>query len=523
MRNSLMCALPLLCAVLIAQDLAVTPSDMKAYSAAVAVKDPQKRTEAIEKFIADYPLSVAVRYSLPTLADSIVKTSSEDKAKFSAQAERSASLLKGTQRALFCSALGQKLSDANILPDEAERYARKSLSLMKWKTFQAEERVKKPTPTVEAMKLSFKARRASVEDGLAKIYTKKSDSVRAARYYARALKDNPMLWEAALTLSEASEKAGKHQLALQQAAQARLARPSLKTKARFEELYRKKNAAMTGSEDYLDSVYKKNFPAPMHAKHYQKSPQRSNRVVLAEIHTGAGCPPCVAVDLAFDVALERYSRDDLAVVMYHQHIPRPDPLSNNYTVDRWKFQKGRGVPTYVIDGAMTTGGGPRDNTPEYEGKIRAAIEQSLIVPAAAKLIVDVTSNGGNVHVKSAVDGLQNASADLKLQVLLVEKVIRYSGENGIRFHPMVVRSMASFPVNGSRKVDHSFDLAKVAAELKAHIDAFEVKDARHNTDGKFRFAEKRLDVNANQLAVVVFVQDEKSKEILQSVYRDVRR
>jgi hypothetical protein len=61
----------------------------------------------------------------------------------------------------------------------------------------------------------------------------------------------------------------------------------------------------------------------------------------------------------------------------------------------------------------------------------------------------------------------------------------------------------------------------VAAELKAHIDAFELKDARHNTDGKFRFSEKRLTVDAGQLAVVVFVQDEKSKEILQAAYTDL--
>jgi tetratricopeptide (TPR) repeat protein len=523
MRISLVCALPWLWAVLLAQAPYTTPDDMKAYSEAVAVKDPQKRIEAIEEYIAEYPESAGIRYSLPTLAEAIVKTSSEDKAKFSARAEHATSLLKGTQRALFCAALGQKLNEAKILPDEAERYARQALSFVKWKTFQAEERAKEPIPTAEAIKLSFRARRAAVEEGLAKVYTKKSDSVRASRYYARALKDNPMLWESALALSEASEKAGKMQLALQQAAQARLARPSIKTRARFEELYRKNSATMNGSEEYLDSVYKKSFPPPMHAVPYRRSPQRSDRVVLAEVYTGAGCSPCLAVDLAFDVELERYSREDLAVVMYHQHIPRPDPLSNNYSADRWKFQQGRGVPTYVIDGAMTAGGGSRDNTPEIESKIQALIEKRLIVPARATLAVDASLKAGRVHVKTAVDGVQNGSADLKLQVLLVEKVIRYSGENGIRFHPMVVRSMAGFPLDGAKKIEYTFDLDKVAAELKAHIDAFELKDARHNTDGKFRFAEKRLDVDAAQLAVVVFVQDQKSKEILQSIYRDVRR
>ncbi|MDP3526975.1 MAG: molybdopterin dinucleotide binding domain-containing protein, partial [Hoeflea sp.] len=62
-------------------------------------------------------------------------------------------------------------------------------------------------------------------------------------------------------------------------------------------------------------------------------------------------------------------------------------------------------------------------------------------------------------------------------------------ENGIRFHPMVVRSIASYPLKGekAKSETHTFDLAAVASGLEKHLADFEKHDERHNKDGKFRF------------------------------------
>ena len=70
----------------------------------------------------------------------------------------------------------------------------------------------------------------------------------------------------------------------------------------------------------------------MKVEEYHPTEKRSDRLVLAEVFTGAGCPPCVGADLAFDAAMERYSPKDVAVVMYHEHVPRPDPMTNPDTI-----------------------------------------------------------------------------------------------------------------------------------------------------------------------------------------------
>ena len=65
-----------------------------------------------------------------------------------------------------------------------------------------------------------------------------------------------------------------------------------------------------------------------------------------------------------------------------------------------------------------------------------------------KIKVDAGLNGGSVKVSAAVDGVESESKDLKVQILLVEKEIRHLGENGVRFHPMVVRAIAGEKAEG---------------------------------------------------------------------------
>jgi len=137
--------------------------------------------------------------------------------------------------------------------------------------------------------------------------------------------------------------------------------------------------------------------------------------------------------------------------------------------------------------------------------------------------------GSVVNVKTTVDKAKSESKELKLQIALVEDLLRYSGENGVRFHPMVVRSLAGPAGDGSKSpsaegfavdaskpttVEHTFDLAKITAELKAHLDDYEI-NGRH---GKITFSEKKHTMDSNSLSVVAFVQDEKSKQILQAAY-----
>jgi thiol-disulfide isomerase/thioredoxin len=286
-----------------------------------------------------------------------------------------------------------------------------------------------------------------------------------------------------------------------------------------EELFAKvKGDSSESLDDYLDGVYRKRFPNPIHDEPYNKTPARTDRAVLAEIFTGSGCPPCVAADLVFDSALERYSRRDVVVLMYHQHIPRPDPMTNPATLARAKFYKVNGVPSYAIDGKLASGGGPRSYAEEMWNKVNPDLEKRLELAPNGKVQVDASLDGSSVRVKATADAIKTESKEVTLQVALVEETLRYSGENGIRFHPMVVRGLggpeeAGFKFDPAKPapVEVTFDLTKIGEALTKHLDDYE-------KDKKITFSEKKAQIDRAKLGIVAFVQDEKSKEILQSIY-----
>src|ERR1035441_188332 len=93
------------------------------------------------------------------------------------------------------------------------------------------------------------------------------------------------------------------------------------------------------------------------------------------------------------------------------------------------------------------------------------LETGLETAAEARLKIDASLNGGTVKVSAAVDNVKSDSKDLKVQIVLVEKEIRHLGENGIRFHPMVVRAFGGekgegykIEANGKGTFDATFDL-----------------------------------------------------------------
>ena len=96
-------------------------------------------------------------------------------------------------------------------------------------------------------------------------------------------------------------------------------------------------------------------PAPYAGR---KNPQ-ANQVVLMELFTGAQCPPCVAADVAFDALLQTYKPTDFIGLQYHLHIPGPDPLTNNDSVERQQVLRDevQGTPSTFFNGRSEAGGG----------------------------------------------------------------------------------------------------------------------------------------------------------------------
>ncbi|MEO8373068.1 MAG: hypothetical protein ABI806_28035, partial [Candidatus Solibacter sp.] len=238
------------------------------------------------------------------------------------------------------------------------------------------------------------------------------------------------------------------------------------------------------SEAWLDRRFRRESRNPLQPAPFHGQLARPRRAVLLEMVTGAACEPCISVDLAVDAMLQRYSREDLVVLSHHMHAPPPDPLVSGAADARAKFYGARGAPTVYLDGeAIEPGEGTAAVAGQVFDELDAAVRKRLAAAAGASIELKAHWSGNELKVTAEANGIEAAPV-LRLQLFLVEKEVSYSGANGFRLHPMVVRN---------------------ARELTA-------------LRGEWTIA-----VDASNLAVVAVLQDVETKKVLQSVYLDATK
>jgi hypothetical protein len=291
----------------------------------------------------------------------------------------------------------------------------------------------------------------------------------------------------------------------------------------LEAVYAELHGSLKGLPEDLDEIYQRQFPLPVKPKRYQPGAARTGRVVLAEVFTGAGCPPCVAPDLAFEAALESYSREELVLLMYHLHIPVPDPMTNTHTEGRGREYGIKVVPMVFVDGEFEgKGGGSRYQAAGVYERIEKSINRRLEVPAQASISLSASRRNAVVAVEVEVSAVDSPHRKVRLHLALVENRLRYAGENGVRFHPMVVRAMAGDQESGisvnlrkPRKIKRKFDLRALTSELKRYLDHYE-GEGRQGA-----FSEKKHLIEETQLSIVAFLQDEETRQVLQAAFAPV--
>ena len=487
-----------------------TPApDQKAYDEARRIKDPQKRIEALEKVVKDFPDKFAAFQARNDVLDAYIKNFPTQTDKIRAAAEKIFEPSKPSPLSLGSSYMNvaTRLMDAGLMLDWAEELSTKGSAMYE-----------------EEMAKSMRRQRARSQDTLGRIYLKQGKTKQAKTYLKKALTNDPELSSSMIGLGTIAEGAGDHKAAVEYFTSAAVKTPLKKADRQLmETAYRATHHdSLTGLEDLLDSRYRK-LNAGLHFDHYQASTKRTSRTALAELFTGSGCGPCVAADLGFDGLLERYKRQDLVVLVYHLHIPLPDPMTNPATVDRGKYYGVPGTPTPVVDGfRLPSAGGSRDMTKGFYDRVNPKIESELEAPVQAQIAVTGAVAGDIVKANVVVDQIKAPSPDLRLQIALTEDEIRYPGENGVRFHPMVVRSLGGKEANGfaltgsgPTSIEWTFDLKAMSDQLKKYLDGYEQQGHRGDP---FTFIDKKYQIDPNNLSLVAFVQDMKTKAVLQTVY-----
>ncbi len=524
-----------------------TPPDEKAYREAGKITDPEKKVAALEKLKKEFPKSTynsaatsqifsTLIQKMPERTDRIRKAA---KAVFAVSVARDKAASKKnkaatmTNRGSTAARIADQLATAGVALKDAESYARRGVEALSENAWMAEQRAaytreKMNMPSQELMAKDFAETRASRIGTLGRVELKLGRTAEALKLLEESYAAAPSDAKVAAALGELAVKAGDDAKAMDYLISARLTgrAPDTANQA-FETLYKKgHNGSLDGLEAMLDAEYHKRLPNPIHVEAYKPTDKRSDRMVLAEVFTGSGCGPCAGADAAFDAAMERYARKDLVVVMYHVHIPRPDPMTISETTARYQKFGGKGVPAFAIDGKdIGGGGGSRAYASGVFDRFQKDLETDLETAAEARVKIDASLNGGIVKVSAAVDNVKSDSKDLKVQIVLVEKEIRYLGENGIRFHPMVARAFGGekgegykIEANGTRTFDATFDLEAIGQDIRKQLDEYEAKGHRGEP---FKFSAKKDQIDRADLAVVAFVQDDKTRHVLQAGYVDL--
>ena len=488
--------------------LPTPPPEQRAFDEARRIKDPEKKIAALEKVEKDFQGSVVVQARSEVL-DTLIKNFPTQTDRIRAAAERYIQPVPG----LFLSGnpvqltVATKLMDAGILLDWAEELTKKG-----------------ETQFEDDNAKTLRRQRARYLDTLGRIYLKQGKTKEAEKNLKLAIANEPDTPTALVALGQIAANKKDQKAAVEYFTSAAVRMPLKKAdKQLMEAAYRAThNDSLTGLEDLLDTRYR-NLNAGLHFDHYQPSTKRTSRTALAELFTGSGCGPCVAADLGFDGLIERYKRQDVAVLVYHMHIPLPDPMTNQATTDRGKYYGVPGTPTPVVDGVrLTSSGGSREMAKGFYDRVNPKIESELESPAQAQIALTGSIAGDVVKANVVVDQIKAPSPDLKIQLALAEEEIRYTGENGVRFHPMVVRSLGGKDANGfalsasgPTTVEWTFDVKAMSDLLKKYLDDYEKAGHRGDT---FTFLDKKYQIDPNNLTLVAFVQDMKTKAVLQTVY-----
>ena len=307
------------------------PPDEKAFSTLRKVLDSKEKNSkeklaAAQKFVADYPASERKQEIQMRILAVLVESEPSARKAILNQAQLVFAEAEADERSDTAAEISETLASCAPCYAEAARYAKKSLALFAEAPFTAQ--VKKaeadyhvPISSPEEIHKMFLEARAFPLYALGNVYLKEGRIRQAEPLFKASLDASPYDPDTWFAYAQAADKTGRKEEARERYIQAAL-RGSNEAHVVLAEGYKPSNDGGAIQLDaMLDARYAQMFPNPLKAEPYRPDEKRTDRVVLAELFTGAGCPPCVAADLAFDTAADRYSRGEVAIIAWHQQIP----------------------------------------------------------------------------------------------------------------------------------------------------------------------------------------------------------
>jgi Ribonuclease G/E len=190
-------------------------------------------------------------------------------------------------------------------------------------------------------------------------------------------------------------------------------------------------------------------------------------------------------------------------------------LTNPESENRAKYygKQIEGTPAIFFNGKSAAGGGgPRDAAMEKFKEYKSVVEPLLEKSSAASLLASAKKVGEDVSIAVEVKDLTEIGNNIRLNMVLVEKEVRYQGGNKQKKHHHVVRSfpagvdgIAMMEKNGKKEA--KVNLEELRKKWASYLDQVAKEEP---------FSGKGRPLNFTDLLVVVFIQNMATGEILQS-------
>jgi hypothetical protein len=275
-----------------------------------------------------------------------------------------------------------------------------------------------------------------------------------------------------------------------------------------------------GKADAAKAVRERNDKlAYVTATPYAGRKGKSDRVVLAELFSNVQSPEAAAAELALDALVKNYKPSEVILLSHHLNQPSPDPLNSPDASARKKFynETFKAVPALYLNGKQVKNlAGAFEQAQERYTELTEAINPLLEKSAKAKLTLTAKRDGDKILLKSEASGLDEAGDDVRLRLVLVERMIKYAdAPNKVTTFHNIVRAYpgGATAIKGkSGSKEATVDLAELRKKINEELDKLGKDDA---------FPSKERPLALKNLAVVAFVQNDDTQEVLQAVQVDV--
>jgi tetratricopeptide (TPR) repeat protein len=471
------------------------------------ISDPGERIDAMRAFLTEFPESEYRQVIFPQMLDAMARKGGSPDALSAAIDE----YIKGTAD-VPPGSLGQALGTAIEI-------------LLRYRLLDAkrDDLIRRAGPAADAMPAEPRAQFLALLGRILYRYKAYSEAAAITQRAVQETKPDPPA-DLYYLLGKIDDARGDADGALEAYLNAAARRGAREIKEALREAWQKKHGSIDGLHEELD--------ARMLARPRQFDPGKYTRsggegsTVLVELFTGAECGPCVGADLTAGSIADYFDRDTVTILQYHIHAPGPDPLTNPDSLDRARYYGVQGTPTGLVGGSEKVfGGGSAAIVPKLFSSYQSKIDAIARRPAKVRFAdLKLVSEGDEIRVSGRAEAADGQQSDtLRLRIALVEKTVHYTGGNGVHFHHYVVRKLLG-PTEGApfhagrASFSESVNLQTLSSSLKRYLEQYE-KEAAEMWPG-FQFDEKPAGIDRKEIGVVVFVQDERTSEVLNSKFAD---